>query len=231
MRKFSAVRSIALGTTLFAASLGASLSYALSPFSATYSFSYGNKSLGDATRKLTQQGNQWQYKFSSKIPLIGSAVETSKFTFANGQIQSQSYQRQTKILVHSDTVSINFKPAQKQIITKRKDQQRTLVWQNKVLDDLNAELQVREDLKSGGLKGNYTIASYKKVSTRQFVKEGSEKVKAADGKLYDTVKVRLKHDSADKSTIFWLAPSLDYLPVKVTHQDDDNTYGLLLKSY
>ncbi|TXJ06565.1 MAG: DUF3108 domain-containing protein [Acinetobacter sp.] len=205
--------------------------YALSPFSATYQFTYGNKTMGDATRKLTQNGNQWQYQFSSKIPLIGSATETSKFSFQQGQIHAISYQRQTKILIHKDVVSLDFKPQQKQIITNRKGTQRVLVWQNNVLDDLNAELQVREDLQHGGLKPNYVIASYKEVDTRQFIKEGTEKIKAANGQTYDTVKVRLKHSRATKNTFFWLAPSLNYLPIKVTHQDDDDSYGLLLKTY
>lgn len=222
----SAVITLATTSVMFAAS-----SYALSPFSATYQFTYGNKNMGDATRELSQKGNLWQYQFSSKIPLIGSATETSTFQFNQGQIQANSYRRETKILVHKDTVSLDFKPQQKQIITQRKGTKRTLAWQNGVLDDLNAELQVREDLKQGALKSSYVIAGYKDVDSRQFVKEGSEKIKALNGQSYDTVKVRLKHSKATKNTIFWLAPSLDYLPVKVTHQDDDNSYGLLLKTY
>ncbi|MCH4249223.1 MAG: DUF3108 domain-containing protein [Acinetobacter populi] len=231
MKTFSAaIRTIALTTFAAASFTFAAASHALTPFSATYQFTYGNKTMGDATRKLSKQGNLWQYQFSSKIPLIGSATETSKFGFSQGQIQSVSYQRQTKILVHNDVVSMNFKPQQKQIQTSRKGTSRVLTWQNGVLDDLNAELQVREDLKQSGLKSSYLIADYKEVEARQFVKEGSEKIKAADGKSYDTVKIRLKHDRANKNTIFWLAPSLDYLPVKVTHQDGDQSYGLLLKA-
>ncbi|KAF7276682.1 hypothetical protein GWI33_009924 [Rhynchophorus ferrugineus] len=148
MISFSAVMRATALTTLTAAGVTFSASsYALVPFEATYQFSYGNKNVGNATRKLTQQGNQWQYQFSSRIPVLGSATETSKFSFKNGQIQSQSYLRQTKILLRSDTVTMNFKPQQKTISTSRKGTQRTLVWQNGVLDDLNAELQVREDLK------------------------------------------------------------------------------------
>ncbi len=221
---------IAIGALSLSALGLSSLSHALSPFEATYQFTYGNKKMGDATRKLSKVGDQWQYQFSSKIPVIGSAIETSKFGFQNGLITSGSYQRKTKILIHSDTVSMNFNPSQKNITTSRKDKNRTLAWKNGVLDDLNAELQVREDLKKGALKSSYWIADYKEVEARKFVKEGSEKIKAADGKSYDTVKVRLKHDRATKNTIFWLAPSLDYLPIKVTHQDDDQSYGLLLKT-
>lgn len=226
----SLLRGIAVSAVTVASVSFALPSYALTPFEATYQFTYGNKKMGDATRKLTQVGQTWQYRFSAKIPLIGSATETSKFGFNNGQIQSQSYQRVTKILVHSDEVKMNFNAASKKISTTRKGKARSFDWKPNVLDDLNAELQVREDLKAGGLKSTYLIADYKEAEARQFVKEGTENVKAADGKTYNTVKVRLKHDKANKNTIFWLAPSLDYLPIKVTHQDKDTSYGLLLKA-
>lgn len=225
----SVLRGLVLSAITVTGMSFAMSSYALTPFEATYQFTYGNKNMGDATRKLSLNGQTWQYKFTAKIPLIGSATETSTFAFNNGQIQSQSYRRQTKILVHNDTVKIDFKTAQKQILTSRKGTDRVLTWQPNILDDLNAELQVREDLKAGGLKSAYLIADYKEVEKRQFIKEGTENIKAADGKTYATVKVRLKHDKASKSTIFWLAPSLDYLPIKVTHQDKDSSYGLLLK--
>ncbi|MFC3902812.1 Protein of unknown function [Acinetobacter marinus] len=229
LNKF-AIKTCAVTALSLASMTAMTVTHALAPFEATYQFSYGNKKMGDATRKLSKVGNQWQYQFSSKIPVIGSATETSKFGFQNGSIVSSQYTRNTKILVHSDTVKMSFNPSQKNIKTSRKDTNRTLTWKSGVLDDLNAELQVREDLKKGGLKSSYWIADYKEVEARQFVKEGTEKVKAADGKTYDTVKVRLKHDRATKNTIFWLAPSLDYLPIKVTHQDDDQSYGLLLKT-
>ena len=226
----SVLRGLSVSALTVASMSFAVSSYALSPFEATYQFTYGNKNMGDATRKLSQNKNVWQYSFIAKIPLVGSATETSTFGFNQGQIESQSYRRQTKILVHNDTVKMDFKPAQKQILTNRKKTDRVLTWKAGVLDDLNAELQVREDLKAGGLKSSYLIADYKEVEGRQFIKEGTENVKAADGKTYSTVKVRLKHAKATKSTIFWLAPNLDYLPVKVTHTDKDNSYGLLLKA-
>jgi hypothetical protein len=43
--------------------------------------------------------------------------------------------------------------------------------------------------------------------------------------------VAIKHDKPGRETIFWLAPKLDYLPVKVTHLDKKNSYGLLLTGY
>jgi hypothetical protein len=41
----------------------------------------------------------------------------------------------------------------------------------------------------------------------------------------------MKHDKPGRETIFWLAPKLDYLPVKVSHVDKKTSYGLLLTGY
>ena len=97
---------------------------AMAPFQASYQFSYNNKNLGSATRTLSQQGNNWTYVFNAKAGGIASATETSQFSFADNKITSQKFSRSSKILIHNNTMSINFNPASKVIITKRDDKTR-----------------------------------------------------------------------------------------------------------
>ena len=85
-------------------------------------------------------------------------------------------------------------------------------------------------LKASGLKSSYAIAEAKEVEARKFVKQGSERVTTSYG-TFDTIKVVMKHDKPNRDTIFWLAPKLDYVPVKVSHQDGKTSYGLLLTGY
>ena len=207
-----------------------SQSFAMSPFQAGYQFSYNGKNIGSATRTLSQSGNNWSYVFAAKAVGLASATETSKFTLNNGQISSSSFSRTSKVLVHNNTMRINFNPSTKLINTKKDDKSRSFAWRSGVLDELNAELQLREDLKKGTLKSNYYLADAKEIEARKFVKQGNEKVTTSYG-TFDTMKVVLKHDKPGRETIFWLAPKLDYLPVKVTHVDKKTSYGLLLTSY
>lgn len=226
-KKHIAIAALA-GSSLFAASF----SYALTPFTASYEFNLDNKANGSATRTLSKKNDQqWSYQFTAKVPVVASASESSVFSLDNQQnISSQGYSRQYKILGISQNSSISFSPATKLISTIKDKSKRQFAWESGVLDDLNAELQLREDLKKGRLKASYPIASLKEVTDREFVNEGAVKVTVPAGS-YDTVKVRLKHKKNDKSTVFWLAPSLDYLPVQMSHQDDGSTYTLKLKSY
>ena len=207
-----------------------SQSFAMSPFQANYQFNYNGKNLGSATRTLKQSGNNWTYVFAAKAGAMASATETSRFSLNGGQIHSNSFSRSSKILVHNNTMNINFNAGAKTINTKKDDKARSFAWKSGVLDELNAELQIREDLKNGGLKSNYYIADAKEVEARKFVKQGTEKVKTTYG-TFDTVKVVMRHDKPGRQTTFWLAPKLDYLPVKVSHQDNKTSYGLLLTGY
>lgn len=204
--------------------------FAMTPFQANYQFSYNGKNMGSATRTLSKSGNNWTYVFAAKAGGVASATETSRFTFNNGKIGSSSFSRTSKILVHSNTMSINFNPSSKTISTKKDDEKRSFTWRADVLDELNAELQIREDLKNGGLKSNYYIADAKEVEGRKFVKQGTETVSTKYGS-FSTIKVVIKHNKPGRETTFWLAPKLDYLPVKVSHVDKKTSYGLLLTGY
>ena len=218
------------GVAVAASGVWSSQAFAMSPFQASYQFSYNGKNMGTATRQLSKSGTQWTYVFSAKAVGMATATETSKFSFDGKQIQSANFSRTSKILVHNNTMNIQFNPSSKTIQTKKDDKARSFAWKSGVLDELNAELQIREDLKNGGLKSNYWIADAKEVEARKFVKQGSEKVKAGNT-IYDTIKVVMKHDKPGRETIFWLAPKLDYAPVKVSHVDKKTSYGLLLTNY
>ncbi|NNG83235.1 MULTISPECIES: DUF3108 domain-containing protein [Acinetobacter Taxon 24D] len=218
-----------VSTTLLFAGFS-SQAFAMSPFQASYQFSYNGKNMGSATRTLSKSGNNWTYVFAAKAGAIASATETSHFSFNGNNIISNNFSRSSKILIHNNTMSINFNPNAKTINTKKDDKARSFAWKSGVLDELNAELQLREDLKASGLKSSYAIADAKEVESRRFVKQGTEKVKTSYG-TFDTIKVVMKHDKPNRDTIFWLAPKLDYVPVKVSHQDGKTSYGLLLTGY
>ncbi|OTG63605.1 hypothetical protein B9T29_02520 [Acinetobacter sp. ANC 3903] len=218
-----------VSTTLLFAGFS-SQAFAMSPFQASYQFSYNGKNMGSATRTLSKSGNNWTYVFAAKAGVIASATETSHFSLNGNNIISNNFNRSSKILVHNNTMSIKFNPNAKIINTKKDDKARSFAWKSGVLDELNAELQLREDLKTSGLKSSYAIADAKEVESRRFVKQGAEKVKTSYG-TFDTIKVVMKHDKPNRDTIFWLAPKLDYAPVKVSHQDGNTSYGLLLTGY
>lgn len=230
---FNPMKTLGLATALSTAVLFTGYSsqvLAMSPFQASYQFAYNGKNMGSATRTLSKSGNNWTYVFAAKAGVIASATETSKFSLNGTQLVSDSFSRTSKILVHNNSMNLKFNPATKMINTSKDSEKHAFAWKSGVLDELNAELQLREDIKSTGLKSNYLLADAKGIDNRKFVKQGNEKVKTNYG-TFDTIKVVMKHDKPGRETIFWLAPKLDYLPVKVSHEDKKTSYGLLLTGY
>lgn len=230
---FNPIKTLGLATGLSTALLFAGYSsqaLAMSPFQASYQFAYNGKNMGSATRTLSKSGNNWTYVFAAKAGVIASATETSKFSLNGSQLVSDSFSRTSKILVHNNTMNIKFNPSAKTINTSKDSEKNAFAWKSGVLDELNAELQIREDIKSTGLKSNYLLSDAKGIDNRKFVKQGNEQVKTNYG-TFDTIKVVMKHDKPGRETIFWLAPKLDYLPVKVSHEDKKTSYGLLLTGY
>lgn len=218
-------------SAVFIGSGMATTAFAIEPFQATYNFSYNGKNMGTATRVLQQKsGDNWTYVFSAKAGMIASASETSQFSFLNGQVNSQDFSRTSKILVHQDKFTIHYNPANKTVSTVKKSTPRSFAWQPNALDELNAEVQIREDLIKGQLKPSYLLTDAKGIESRKFIKEGNASIQTPYG-TFDTIKVRMQHSRPEKSTIFWLAPKLNYLPVKITHNDESTSYGLVLTQY
>jgi hypothetical protein len=206
----SMTRKIAYTCALpLCAALTVANAYAFEPFQANYSFNIAGMLTGTATRTLTKQDNMWSYNFKASVASLANASEVSHFK-----------------VKHLDNGSSDI-----QVVSENnKNGDNTYPAQAGLLDMLDLELQVREDIKHKQLKPSYLLADDKGVKKISFVNEGEEKVQTDAGE-YDTVKVRLVQDNEKRKTYFWLAPKLDYLPVRV-HQDDGNlSYDLNLTSY
>lgn len=169
--------------------------------------------------------------------MLATASEVSHFRFdasaANSEtsrIESLDHAYNFKFLTNNKTSSFKVNWDTKTVSASNKNGDTSYPAQVGMLDMLDLELQVREDIKHKHMRESYLLADDKGIKTISFVNEGAEKVTTQGGE-FDTIKLRLVQDSDKRKTYFWLAPKLDYLPVRV-HQDDGNlSYELDLTSY
>ena len=202
----------------------------LPTFSATYDFNLDNKLSGKATRTLSRVGDQYHYEFSAKAS-FASALETSDFEFDGKQVRSLSYRNRKQVFFRSRENTVRFDWNSKQAHTVHNDAGRDYAIRDDVLDPLNLEIQLRHEMQEGGkLKGEFWLGDVKGQHSVSFEINGTERIKTPYGVL-DTIKVRRAHDDPGRVTQFWLAPSLDYLPVRFLQQDDGAVYTLLLSAY
>lgn len=97
-----------------------------------------------------------------------------------------------------------------------------------VLDRVVGPLQLMHDLAEGRDQLHYSVAERGKLRRYSLTQEGTETLDTALGRL-DTVKMVRRREGGGEVTTLWCAPALNYLAVRVEHEDDeDGTFTLEL---
>lgn len=200
------------------------------PYTATYKVNLDNRLNGTATATLSRQGNRFHYELRA-MALMANSVEKTDFLFDNGQIQSLAYSTQRQVLFRSRTNTLAFDWKKLSVHAVRNGKEKDYAIPAGTLDPLNMEIQIRDDLmRTGKLDGAYPLADPKEFHPVKFEIYGTEVLKTPMGPV-DTLKVRRIHADPERSSQFWLAKSMDYLPVKIVQTDDGAVYKLDLTGY
>ncbi|MGM8910918.1 DUF3108 domain-containing protein [Psychrobacter sp. 1U1] len=199
----------------------------IQPSSADYSFTVEDKYKGTANRTLKKSGNTWNYKVKARVAGVASAAQDSTFTINGNNVSPTQASTTYKLLGLGRTHKLSFNPSSKEVTSTYKGKTTTMNMAQQAFDDLSLEVQIRQDLLNGDFSGNYYMAKKNKVEKTPFKKSGNTKITVPAG-TFDTVRVDRIHDDNSRSTSFWLAPSLDYLPVKVSQVNDGKKMDLEL---
>lgn len=197
------------------------------PSSANYSFTVEDKYKGTATRTLSKSGNTWKYDVNARVAGVASAAQSSTFTIIGNNVTPTQASTTYKLLGMGRTHKLNFNPRSQKVTSNYKGKTTTMDMAQQAFDDLSLEVQIRQDLLNGKFSGNYYMAKKDKIEKTPFKKSGNTKVTVPAG-TFDTVRVDRIHDDNSRSTSFWLAPSLNYLPVKVSQINDGKKMDLEL---
>lgn len=199
----------------------------IQPSSANYSFTVEDKYKGSATRILSKSGSVWKYDVKARVAGIASATQSSAFTIVGNNVNPTKASTTYKLLGMGRTHNLNFNAGSKKVVSTYKGKTTTMDMAQPAFDDLSLEVQIRQDLLNGKFSGNYYMAKKNKVEKTPFKKSGNTKITVPAG-TFDTVRVDRVHDDDSRSTSFWLAPSLDYLPIKVSQVNDGKKMDLEL---
>lgn len=199
----------------------------IQPSSANYNFTVEDKYNGSATRTLSKSGNAWKYDVKARVAGVASAAQSSTFTINGNNVSPSKASTTYKLFGIGRTHKLDFNPSTKKVVSNYRGKSTTMDMAQQAFDDLSLEVQIRQDLLNGKFSGNYYMAKKDKVEETPFKKSGNTQVTVPAG-TFDTVRVDRVHDGNNRSTSFWLAPSLDYLPVKVSQINDGKKMDLEL---
>ena len=220
---------IAIGASVLAAGalIGTSARAADLPgYSATYAVKADGRS-GTATRILTKSGNSYNYTVKASAARIASVDQSSKFSLSGGRILPSSSSMSVRLFGVGNTHSIKFNNSAKTAVSTYKGKSTTLKMSSQAYDDLSLEAQIRQELINGRFSGNYHLVRKTSIDTANFKRSGTSKLTVPAG-TYDVVRIDRVHDDRGRATSFWLAPSLNYLPVKVSQTNDGKTISMEL---
>ncbi|OOS07185.1 Protein of unknown function [Moraxella cuniculi DSM 21768] len=198
----------------------------LAAYSATYKINAEGKT-GTATRTLTKSGNAYQYQIDGRAAGIATLKQEASFSLTDGRIVPNSASLSTRILGIGYTHNIRFNNRAKSVASTYKGKTATLNMPRQAYDDLSLEAQIRQELLQGKFSGNYLLVKRDRLETTKFKRAGSSKITVPAG-TYDTIRIDRIHDDKDRATSFWLAPTLNYLPIKVSQTNDGKTISMEL---
>lgn len=214
------IATVGMGATLTANATD------LSSFSATYAIKADGKS-GTATRTLTKNGTGYKYTVKGSAGGVASIDQSANFSLSNGKILPLDSSMSVKVLGIGNTHSVKFNNSAKTVASTYKGKTVTLTMPKQAYDDLSLEAQIRQELINGRFSGTYYLVKKKEIETTKFKKSGTSKITVPAG-TYDVIRIDRVHDDSSRATSFWLAPSLNYLPVKVSQIKSGKTISMEL---
>ncbi len=198
-------------------------------FKATYKLYTSGMEIAETERSISKSGND-EYIYRSESRTIGLAavfrkdhiVEKSLWRIIDRQLYPLDYSYVRYRGEKDREVNIHFDWENNQITSHVRNKTRKIPLESGVLDKLLYQYAIMRDLQNGHFPETYTIADGSKMQTYYFNNMGAEKVKTPLGDL-DTIKVQHIKPNDDRILIFWCAPELKYLPVKIEHTEEDGT--------
>ena len=204
----------------------------LKPYTAVYStiWKKGISLKVEGKQTLSKQDNDsWKFTFTADS-LIASLNESSVFYVKDHQIVPTKYKYKSSALGKKRSATLTFDWENNFVRNDVKDKPWNLSINPGTLDKLSIQLQVRQDLKLGKNDFEYQIADGGYIKTWRFKRDKMETINTKLGRVSAIKIIRTDNLEKGKKTSFWFVPSLDYLLVKLEHEEDGESYHLDIDS-
>lgn len=205
-------------------------------FTAEYTMSRGNITIGEVERSLRSAGNG-KLSFTSDMHATGFVAsfvkdevsERSLLSYAGTQLKPDSYTYNKSGGKKSRHLNLSFDWAKGLVQNTVAGKEWELPLVEGAQDKLSYQLAIMNDLQRGATELVYPIADKNKFKTYRFKVAGKETLETAMGSL-ETVRVERIVETDGKSTTLWCAPSLNYLPVRIEQNEKGDEYSMAIRS-
>lgn len=224
--------ALTLGTTVLLASQSI---FALpATLTANYSVHKGSLYLGDMKSTLRYTGNQYHYYKDTQAKgfaaLITKAVikENIDGTFKGDNLSPVKYYFLQSTRKNSRTENTRFTGVNAK--GSYKDNHYDVKLPKGTLDRASLELALANDIGKKRPTLSYNVMERGELKKYNFKRLGEEQLTTPSGK-FTTTKVSVVRSGNTRSTTFWLAKELGYMPVKIIHKEKNDVITTLIKNH
>ena len=204
-------------------------------YRASYEVQYKGRRVGQAEFRLTRGPDEARYRFSSRTTATGllrllrprPILELSEFVLRDGQLQPLRFAYEDGSRGGGGNFTLNFDWNEGRILADHGGQVTELPLTPDTLDRGSLQVALMRDLQRGQLKPRYRLADEDSVRDYDYRLDGTEALLTAAGR-FEAVRLLQSRPGSDRLTTLWLAPSLDYLPVRIEQQRDAETHSALI---
>lgn len=219
--------TLATGATAAAAHANGDAPATLAPFEATYRVVYKGISAGTSTMTLRHlEGDRWTYQSSStprgifRLFLPDNISQRSEMRIDGTAVVPLKYSAGGPDDPPDRTIDVNFDWQNMRVTGVDREEPIDLPLQPGVQDDLSAQVLLMRDLITGQPPASFLKLGRGSIDEQQFERQGTETIDSPLGPL-ETVIYRSQRIGSPRSSLFWCAPSLGYLPVRARQSRGD----------
>lgn len=201
----------------------------LQPFTATYQASHGWIGLGEATFQLERTADDcWRWHGVANPSglaalFIGQVKDSSKFCVAEDGILLAQHFNYYEEGDAEDSYTLSFDWSTG---TVQYNHGEPFAVPRGAIDPFLIQIAARRWLEQADNPADlpareFTIVDEHEIKQYRLAVSPGKRIKTEAG-TFDTLRVA-RVDEGDEQLVFWVAPRLDYLPVKVEHRQDGDT--------
>ena len=177
----------------------------------------------DGTLRAKLKNNNGTYSYTLKTEptgfwkLIanGSINESSQFEIIDGEIRSINYRLNDTIRRNPRESVVDFDWSKKTIQGFYKDRMIDFNIERRILTRILLQIEIMHQKQRNNLKDSYLIIDKDEIKEIDITSTNSGKKISVPFGSYEVVEVSHRSKNSNRINTFWLAPDLDFIPVKL----------------
>jgi hypothetical protein len=211
----------------------------LSTYQASYDVEYKGRRLGSTDFALTHDDAAEIYEFESRTTARGvvrllrpnPAIERSRFKFRDGVIQPLAFHFEDGSRRGDDNLDITFDWQAGTASVTSANGVAEFSLQPGVLDRASLQAALMHDLEHRREPGPYVLVDGDSLKTYRYSPGERRAIRTPAGR-FDALALTQVREGSSRTTVLWVAPDLNYLPIKIDqYRDGEVQTSLTLTSY